>query len=205
MTETENRNGLAEALRNFHDTCERVAYARSPAGAQPAALSEWGLDGILMALIRCILPLEHPGFPFDAEAMLVRVKDCLAPGGLWDAATRLALARFDATDSLAQVWVPALAEERRVLEAYPANTPEKIQRQLESKRIVDERLLKRFSKKHGADATSFREMDPAAGRDYFWAWSQSGFGLKRRFHRACRDAVAGSAVAAPEFRSRGGL
>jgi hypothetical protein len=205
MTETGNRSGLDEALRNFQDTCEHVAYARSPAGAIPAALSESGLDGILLALVRCIQPIGHSESPFIAEAMRIRVKACLAPEGRWSAAARLALARFDAADSLAQVWVPALAEERRVLEAYPANTPEKIQRQLDAKRIADERLLKRFSKKHGAEARSFREMDPAAGRDYFWAWSQSGFGLKRRFHRACRDVVAGSAYTAPEFRSRMGF
>jgi hypothetical protein len=205
MTETENRSGLIATAQAFHDACVRIAYAPFPAGALPEAHDTAHTDAVFAAQLRCLLPHGPHGSPASATAILARVKALLAPHGSWDSACISALSRFDAPESLAQVWIPALAEERRVLEAYPANSQEKIQRLLNAKRIRDERLLKRFSAKHREGLRPFSAMDTAAARDYFWSWSQSAFGLKRRFHRACRDVISGVAVAAPELRGRKGF
>lgn len=173
---------------------------------------------ILLALIETVLAGHAEGSLIQADALLPFCEQGIALGGAKtmdrtrengklmeprearaarkptaEAAPWAGLLAFNALEAFSRPPRRALDEERRVLAAFPANTQEHLPKQLERKKHQDGKLLEFFLKKQGRAAGTFTEMDPAARRGYFWLWSQSGFALKRRFHRSCRDAVLAAA------------
>ncbi|HKP95881.1 MAG TPA: hypothetical protein VJ385_09005 [Fibrobacteria bacterium] len=195
MTEPDYRGSVEQTLRDFLNTCMVLA-------APDQALSEGEALSVLKALFETVLPFEHPKFPISSEKAAGRFAGLFHRKPEWRDALRRSLGVFNGTGAFARAGVAALAEERRVLETYPANTPEMVQKQLDQKRGRDEKLLAFFLKKRGIAARPFTELEPAARKEYFWVWSQSGFTLKRRFHREARAALMAVAYSAPEFGKR---
>ncbi len=207
MTEPDYHGSLRSALEAFASVCraftgqaERTEQAghSGPAVSGGAGASAVAADAVLKALLETILPFDPLRFPHHRLAHCQTLFAArLAPAHAW----RKSLSAFNAAEAFPNLTDSTLAQERRALEAYPANTPELVRKQLERKRCQDEKLLDFFLTKHGPTVRPFTDMDLSARRDYFWLWSQSGFSLKRRFHRACKGAILAAACAAPELRA----
>ena len=107
---------------------------------------------------------------------------------------RHALALFADASRYANSYAKAEAMDSRILAGFPENTPERIARMLEKKRVLERKTLTAFFRKHGDDVARFTEMEVGQRREYLWMWAQSAFLAKRRFVRAA-EAWARASVA----------
>jgi hypothetical protein len=194
-------SALSRSLRDLYDLRDLPdpsgAVGSSPLSLHPEGLSR-AARPILSALFETVLGAAAGGPLITDTALLPYFEKRIACGDRKAAATVKAapwagLLTFNALEAFACPPRRAWDEERRILAAFPANTQEQLSKQMDRKRQQDGRLLEFFLKKQTRAADAFTEMDPAARRGYFWLWSQSGFSLKRRFHRNCRDAILAAA------------
>ncbi|MEO7425320.1 MAG: hypothetical protein ABI036_09040 [Fibrobacteria bacterium] len=194
-------SALGRSLRDLYDLRDLPdlpgVAASSPLTLHPECLSR-AARPILSALIETVLGVDAAGPLITDGALLTYCEKRIAWGDRKATATVKAapwagLLTFNALEAFACPPRRAWDEERRILAAFPANTQEQLSKQMDRKRQQDGRLLEFFLKKQTRGAEAFTEMDPAARRGYFWLWSQSGFSLKRRFHRNCRDAILAAA------------
>ncbi|MDB5051385.1 MAG: hypothetical protein JWO30_4456 [Fibrobacteres bacterium] len=212
MTEVVNAVSVDRARREFLKTCMGLAAVAGLSGCAPllaksrlakllvAEPSPDEYRPVLKALLETVLPFGHPQFPLSREAMFARFDALfsleqearLAP-------MRRGLMLFDETSLFPEALGAVRDEERRALQAYPANDPEMVERQLDQKNAQDKKLLDFFLKKQGIGAVRFTEMKPADRKEYLWLWSQSGFGLKRQFYRTAKAVIMVSAYSQPEL------
>lgn len=141
---------------------------------------------VLRALVRAVLPFDHPGFPalaperVDAEVLrLFPVHEDDEYVGL-----RKALVVFDQLELYADVPPPLEDDERdRLREDGVAE--ERIDRELAARRKRERARLDAFQPRMGG-ASSFTELPLAPQRAYLRLWSQSDFHVRREFYRGSK-------------------
>jgi hypothetical protein len=211
MTDSHLRGSADTARRDFLKTCMGLAAAAGLSGCGPLAsrtrftrllLADPSPDDyrpILTALMGTVLPFGDPRFPLTPLDMLARFESLFS---MEDEERLIPLQRglilFNETELFSHAFGPVREEERKTLAAYPGNTPEVVEQQLERKRVLDGKLLAGFLKKQGMKPVPFVDMNPAERREYLWIWSQSAFVLKRQFYRTAKAVILIAAYSAPE-------
>lgn len=145
---------------------------------------------VLAALIRAVLPFEHPRFPrIPPEWVLGRLQEMfpLEQEARFQAVQR-SLLLFEAVSLFPHAFGPLRSEERARLAREDGRDGEALDRALAEAEASDRKLHAAFAARHG-DAQAFTALDAAAGREYLWLWSQSAFTLKRQFYRTAKALV----------------
>jgi hypothetical protein len=173
--------GCARLLENTRSSS--LAIAKPPAHAYVP---------VLEALVRTVLPFDHPRFPDVAPEQIMQRLITLFPLHADDEdalAIRRALMIFDDVRLFPAAPPALLGQEREALDignrhsgawsAAAANL-----------RAADERLYAEFSR--GLQTTlpaHFVDLTPDSRGRYYQLWSQSGFSVKRHFYRASKTLV----------------
>ncbi len=210
MSDSNLRGSADTARRDFLKTCMGLAAAAGLSGCGPLAsrthftrllLADPAPDEyrpILIALMGTVLPFGDRRFPFTPLDMLARFEMLFS---MKDEERLIPLQRglilFNETDLFSHALGPVREEERKALSAYPENTPQVVEQQLERKRVLDGKLLAGFLKRQGMQPVPFLDMKPAERKEYLWIWSQSTFVLKRRFYRTAKAVILIAAYSAP--------
>jgi len=134
---------------------------------------------ILRAMMTAVVPFDHPQFPAltpaDVEAQLQREfpQDAAAFDGF-----HRGLLLFNDVALFGHTLPPIAQAEEQGLRTFDGLAGEALANRMGQNGAHDATLHRAFVTKHGA-LTSFVEAPAAAQRDYFHAWSQSAFTLKR--------------------------
>lgn len=212
MSDSYFRGSADMARRDFLKTCLGLAAATGLSACGPLVsrthftrllLADPAPDEyrpILTALMGTVLPFGDRRFPFSPQDMLARFGKLFS---MEDEERLIPLQRglilFNETELFSHAFGPVREEERKALSAYPDNTPEGVERQLERKRVLDGKLLAGFLKKQGMEPVPFLDMNPAERKEYLWIWSQSAFLLKRRFYRTAKAVILIAAYSSPDL------
>jgi len=171
------------ACREFLTACAALAAAEEraralrPGPSNPPLLHFRSAEALaVLRALRATFRPSDPGAPGGWEEA--------QEGILRSPAAIRALAHFADAARCAEAPAEAEETERRLLSAFPENTPEKIARALAKKRAQEGKTLAAFRRKHGDGASRFEDMGPEQRREYVWMWAQSAFLAKRRFMRA---------------------
>ncbi len=160
----------------------KACTALAPEGSCDAF--EGGHLPVMRALMTALLPFGGTGLPLSPAGLPGSLESSFSGARAeYLPCLRNALLLFEDGPRFGEAWEPAREGERRNLEAHGTWAPEAIERQLAKKLALDAKAYESFRRKHAGGDLPFSGMAPAERRDYLWLWSQSAFGLKRRFAR----------------------
>jgi hypothetical protein len=159
---------------------------------------------VLQALVRTVLPFDHPRFPAVSPQAIDRRLAELFPFTQDDEdslALRKALMIFDAVDLFPAAPAALLAQEADALgidDQHSSGWTETVG----TKRAADERIFAAFSE--GSQAmrpAHFVELTPEARVRYYALWSQRAFSVTRHVYRASKALILVTAWSMDEMWS----
>jgi hypothetical protein len=149
-------------------------------------------EPVLRALIKTILPFDHPRFPRIAAAEVQERLLALFPLG--DArylVLQKGLMVFDRVDLFPLLQTPMAAEERTLRDATDTAIAERA--------AQDQRRYVAWRRAFPSEAESFIALQPQARTEYFRLWGQSEFNSKALFYHSAKRLVMVTAYSMSDF------
>ena len=156
---------------------------------------------ILRAVIKAVLPFEHPKFPTLSAEKLEQQLLTYFPleGDDKIKAVPQGLLIFNDLSLYAHPLAPLISQEKFLFDDFDGIKETEQKELIMGKLQEDQKRYREFSTSINSKVTDFTDLSLDESRKYLMLWAMSSFGIKRRFYRSLKSLVMISAYTRKEL------